>query len=68
MKYKLDATNNPNTAGNSHIGKTHRFDFNGTVFYFGSIRSSTVKSITIEDDTMIVQTRNTKYTFKKDVL
>jgi len=66
MKYKLINVDNPLTAGNTHVDRVSRFEFDGEVFYFGSLRSSRVQSITVRGEMMTVQTNNTKYTFKKD--
>ena len=58
--------NNETSYGINAIGRESPFNYNGSVFTFGGIRSSRVKSITFNDSTeMLVQTKNTLYTFEK---
>lgn len=66
MRYKLVDVSNMESIGNRQILNTHKFDFDGNVFYFGDIRSSRVRQITIDDDVMIVQTKNSTYRFEKE--
>lgn len=64
-QFKLIIVDNESTVGNTVVGKTNTFRFDGTRFYFDSIRSSTVSSITQCDGSLVVITRNTTYTFEK---
>ena len=63
--YKMIGIDNPGSAGAALLNQEHDFNFHGVAFYFGTIQSSRVNSIVIEDNTMIVQTKNTKYTFRR---
>ena len=64
-QYELINTNNPNSYGNNCIGVVSTFHFDGELFYFDEMRSSKVSSISVYSDLMLVQTKNTLYTFKK---
>ena len=64
--YRLIKTDNPTTKGNSELNKAHNFTFDGYNFYFGSVRSSRVKSIIIDNNKMEVATKNTTYVFKRE--
>ncbi len=66
MKYELMKVTNTESKGNREVGNIGRFDFDGKVFFFGDIRSSRVRQITINDaNEMIVQTKNSTYFFKE---
>ena len=64
-KWKLVDLDNKESYGVNHIDDIDFFEFNGSVFYFSGMRSSKVRQITINEDEMIVQTKNSTYTFKK---
>ena len=65
MSFELtQINNNPRSVGNSFVGQVGLFNYDGTRFYFNSLHSSTVKSITIIETTMTIQTRNTEYVFE----
>ena len=49
---------------NSFIDQTHDFRYNGLVFYFGKLHSSLVKRISRVDNILIVETKNSTYTFE----
>ena len=65
MALVLESTDNPTSAGNAFIDKTFDFRYDGTRFYFGSLYSSTVQSITRTDTGLDVQTKNTLYKFRR---
>lgn len=64
-KYELISVSNETTYGNNCVGIVSNFNFNGEVFYFDEMKSSKVKSISVSSELMLVQTKNTLYTFKK---
>lgn len=64
-QFKLISVDNESTAGNTVVGKTNIFRFDGKRFYFDCIRSSTVSSLTQCEGDLVVTTRNSVYTFKK---
>ena len=64
--YKLISVDNEETVGNIEVGKIGNIEYDGIRLYFRSVRTSTVRSITVNGDTTTVQTRNTKYTFEKE--
>ena len=70
-QYKLISTNNPYTAGNAFIGLISNFEYDGTIFRFGSLHSSVVLNITVTKREysimpakLEVQTLNTLYVFE----
>ena len=70
-KYRLVSTNNPHTAGNALIGLVSNFEYDGTIFRFGSLHSSVVLNITVTKREfsimpakLEVQTLNTLYIFE----
>jgi len=63
--YKLIELNNENSIGNREIGKNGEFNYNGSVFSFNSIRSSSVKVIVKDDEYMVIITKNSTYKFKE---
>lgn len=63
--FKLNAINNESSLGNIEVGNTHEFRYDGTMFYFGSIHSSRVKSINVIDGDLEVTTNNSVYIFVK---
>ncbi len=65
LQYTLISVDNPDTVGNSFVGLTYPFSYNGQQFTFGSLRSSTVSSIEHYDGNLTVITRNTVYKFKQ---
>ena len=65
--FKCISLNNEISRGQGIVGRTHNFNFDGYNFYFGDIRSSRVKSITIEDKLMTVETKNSIYKFEKEM-
>lgn len=66
MEFKLIEVDNKESKGFSFIGVVGKFTYYGKVFYFSNLYSSTVKSITVNEDVMIVVTKNTTYTFKQE--
>lgn len=66
MRYTLVSINNTDSVGNKFVGTTNDFSFDGSIFYFGLLYSSKVRSITFNGDTMTIQTKNSKYTFEKE--
>lgn len=64
--WELIDLDNKQSAGMKFIGKKGTFKFDGKQFFFESLYSSRVSTITIEDTTMIVKTRNSVYTFKRE--
>lgn len=65
MKYRMIDIDNKESKGYSEIEMTHDFIFDGNVFYFGNIRSSRVRHITIDCDNVVIKTKNSTYTFIK---
>lgn len=63
--YQLLGLDNKESVGQREIGTKAPFSFDGRVFVFNTIRSSRVKSITIDDCIMTVRTKNSEYKFKK---
>ena len=63
MIMRLESVDNPTSVGNTFVGKTFDFRYDGTRFYFGSLYSSTVQSTTRTDTGLDIQTRNTLYKF-----
>jgi len=63
--FKLNGINNNTSVGNVEVGKTHEFNYDGVMFYFGSIHSSRVKSINVIDGDLEVTTKNSVYIFVK---
>ena len=61
---KLIACDNPISAGAKFIGREAKFSYHGGKFFFSSLYSSTVKSIVRDEGRLLVQTRNTLYTFE----
>lgn len=64
--HKLISVDNEESKGNREVGKTNNFNYDGNVFRFGSIKSSTVMSIFKHNDLLQVITRNTLYTFANE--
>ena len=62
--FKLIKCDNPTSAGMNFVGRTARFSYDGTRFYFSSLYSSQVVTIANTIGMMQVQTRNTLYTFE----
>lgn len=65
MKFKMIEISNKESAGINELNNTHQFEYDGRVFYFGSIRSSLVESIFRTNDQISIKTRNTVYLFKE---
>ena len=63
--YKLVHLDNQTSYGQKNVGVSAPFSFDGTMFYFADMHSSTVSGIIMEDAKMIVATRNSIYTFEK---
>ena len=63
--FKLNGINNESSIGYKEVGQTHDFKFDGTVFIFGDIQSSRVKSIEVVEKDLIVHTKNSRYIFVK---
>lgn len=53
---------NPNSKGNTEMLRAGTLVI-GRVFYFNSVKSSKIESIFFKEDEIIIQTKNTKYTF-----
>jgi hypothetical protein len=69
MIYKLIHLDNEGSVGQNFVNKVGNFDYNGTRFYFSSLRSSLVEKIervstTEGKDRLIVTTMNSVYTFE----
>lgn len=64
--FKMIGCDNQGSVGYKYLGVVAKFNYNGNIFTFDSMYSSTVKSIVVEDNKMTVQTRNTKYIFEID--
>lgn len=60
----MTACDNPTSVGYKYLGIIANFNYNGNNFIFGSMYSSTVVSIVRKDNTLTIQTQNTKYTFE----
>ena len=65
--FKLVACDNKTSAGMAFVGKEARFSYDGSRFYFSSLYSSRVATISNINGMMLVQTRNTLYTFEPAV-
>ncbi len=63
--FKLNGIDNKESFGNTKVGETGEFRYDGTMFYFRGMHSSRVKSIEVVDKDLIVQTKNTRYVFVK---
>lgn len=63
--FKLIGVDNHQSYGTREVGHTGNFTYDGNMFYFNTMHSSTVESINKIDDELIVQTKNSKYIFKK---
>lgn len=64
--HKLISLDNQVSLGQREVNKTNDFSFYGVCFYFGSINSSRVKSITIDGSEMTVITKNSTYVFRQE--
>ena len=64
--HKLIALDNPTSKGHDEMNKIRDFQFYGGCFYFGTIQSSRVKEIIVNDLVMTVTTKNSVYKFRKD--
>lgn len=65
--FKLISIDNKNSVGNTFVGKVHRFNYDGTRFYFGSLYSSLVRNIEVTPEgIMIVTTLNSIYRFRRE--
>lgn len=67
MAMRLESVDNTASVGSTFVGKTLDFRYDGVRFYFGTLYSSVVKSITITDTGIDVQTKNTLYKFTKEI-
>ena len=65
VKFKLISVDNEATAGNIFVGKVYTFTYDGKIFFFGNLYSSTVSSIEHYDGNLTVITKNTVYKFEK---
>ena len=65
MYYKLLSIDNNTSKGNTVIGEIDYFKYDGIRFYFATMTSSPVKSINKTNDELLVQTKNSLYTFKE---
>ena len=63
--FELIDMNNKNSAGFRYINQSHRFNYDGGCFYFGSLRSSTVQSIVRCAKIMTITTLNSVYVFER---
>ena len=64
---KLISVDNEESVGNMFVGTSNKFTYDGTRFFFGDLYSSTVQCIDrIGDNTIVVVTRNSVYTFEDD--
>ncbi len=64
--FKLIELDNKASAGQGVVGQISTIDYDGTYLYFIMMRTSRVESIVIDGDVTTVQTKNSKYTFKKE--
>ncbi len=65
MFFTLIALDNQSSAGQSMVGKTYPFSYDGRMFYFGDIHSSRVQSIVSKDGEMVITTKNSTYAFRQ---
>ncbi len=65
--FELISLDNKESKGQSFVGKTHFFKFDGYQVRFGSMTTSRVESIVKnEDGNTVVKTKNSTYIFKND--
>ena len=65
IQYKLIEVDNPNTYGQKCLGHIGPVIYNGIIFLFSHMQSSIVQEYKKVDDKLIIQTKNTKYTFQE---
>ena len=64
--FKLLSLDNKESKGQAMVNKKHNFIFDGHQFTFGTITSSRVKSINInEKKEVVVKTKNSTYVFER---
>ena len=61
----LEELDNKSSAGQAFVGKVFSFNYDGFRFYFGSLYSSFVYKIENTEETMVVTTKNSIYTFRR---
>lgn len=62
--YKMVKCSNEQSVGMSAVGKEASLIIKDR-FYFGSLVSSPIKEVTEKDDLILIETKNTSYTFQK---
>lgn len=67
IKCSMTSCSNRESFGFQRLGNTSVLDINEKCFYFDGLRSSLIKAILFDENKIIIQTRNTKYTFEKEI-
>ena len=62
--YKMTHCSNPNSIGMQYVGVTSPLVI-AEIFRFSDMYSSTIQSVTRDEDVTTITTRNTEYVFKE---
>jgi len=63
-KYRLIKLDNKQSDEQLFLGNIETLTFDGCSLYFGNLKTSRVRNISVLDDEIIVITKNSIYTFK----